>query len=193
MAHVTRPHCGHVLTLMVPVDGVDLKGDEAASVLGKTFQKPGGWSLVGIDGFHQIHCVVSYPPTLGHVPAMGTGKGESGEKTDHPPRQNMMYKALYPEYYPKTDPQHIYDVHMNHCVDYLRQAVMCNVDISPMRIEWTTKWNRLVDHFDIWHTCRNFDKIKGWMADRNGLKHPLPKIGEPWSEPLPGPGVREGF
>lgn len=42
------------------VDGVDLIGDEAQSVVGKTLQKPiGGWWLVGVDGFHQIHCVVS--------------------------------------------------------------------------------------------------------------------------------------
>ena len=70
---------------------------------------------------------------------------------------------------------------------------MCNLDISPMKVEWTTKWNRLVDHFDIPHTCRNFDKVKGWMLERSGLKHPLPKIGHPWSEPLPGVGVREGY
>ena len=39
-------------------DGVDLKDDEAREIRGKTIEKDGGWWLVGIDVFHQIHCLV---------------------------------------------------------------------------------------------------------------------------------------
>lgn len=41
-------------------DGVDLEGSEANAIRGKTIQKPSGHWLVGVDGFHQIHCLVSY-------------------------------------------------------------------------------------------------------------------------------------
>lgn len=40
------------------MNGVDLVGDEASSVAGTTFQKPGGAWLVGVDAFHQLHCIV---------------------------------------------------------------------------------------------------------------------------------------
>lgn len=40
------------------VDGIDLRGVEAQTIRGKTFEKPGGWSIVSLDVFHQIHCLV---------------------------------------------------------------------------------------------------------------------------------------
>ncbi|KAK5635671.1 hypothetical protein RRF57_011383 [Xylaria bambusicola] len=39
--------------------GVDLVGEEAKSVAGKTYQKPGGWYLSGTHVFHQLHCLVT--------------------------------------------------------------------------------------------------------------------------------------
>ena len=47
-----------ILTDLTTADGVDLRGEDADSVQGKTFEKPGGWSIVSIDVFHQLHCLV---------------------------------------------------------------------------------------------------------------------------------------
>ena len=100
--------------------------------------------------------------------------------------QNMLYKNLHLDYYQPRDPPGIYITHLEHCIDYLRQAIMCTVDITPIPVEWSDQWNRLVVNFDTWHTCRNFDGIKDWMLERNGLKHPLPPVGHPLSEVLGG-------
>ncbi|KAI0973470.1 hypothetical protein F4678DRAFT_426840, partial [Xylaria arbuscula] len=130
---------------LLQVDGVDLIGDEATSIEGKTMQKPvGGWWLVGVDGFHQIHCL------------------------------RMLYKGIHRDYYVPKDPPEVFAIHLDHCVDYLRQALMCQVDISPIYVEWSDRWNRMFPKFGTEHTCRNFQKIQDWMKPRNGLDHRPP-------------------
>lgn len=63
---------------------------------------------------------------------------------------------------------------VDHCIDYLRQIIMCNVDITPMTASWSTVANRPVSNFETQHTCRNFDKVKEWVVARSGHKHALP-------------------
>ncbi|KZF23303.1 hypothetical protein L228DRAFT_267312 [Xylona heveae TC161] len=65
------------------VDGVDLRGVEAETIRGKTYEKPGGWSIVGIDVFHQLHCL------------------------------NMLRQGLRRDYYTKHDPEPAYTVHLS--------------------------------------------------------------------------------
>jgi hypothetical protein len=38
---------------------MDLIGDEAKTIVGTTYQKPGGWWVQGVEVFHQLHCLVS--------------------------------------------------------------------------------------------------------------------------------------
>ena len=44
------------------MEAVDLIGDEAESLVGKTYQKPSGHYLTGMDLFHQLHCLVCHYP-----------------------------------------------------------------------------------------------------------------------------------
>ncbi|KAH9223724.1 hypothetical protein DL95DRAFT_492845 [Leptodontidium sp. 2 PMI_412] len=48
--------------------------------------------------------------------------------------------------------------HLDHCVNYLRQVVMCYADLMPMRYGWDEGAGRLVLQ-DEPHTCRNYEKI----------------------------------
>ncbi|KAK0625823.1 hypothetical protein B0T14DRAFT_405091, partial [Immersiella caudata] len=113
-------------------EGVDLVGKEAESVVGKTYQKPGGWWLTGVDAFHQLHCI------------------------------NMLRQALRPDYYTKHDPEPYYTMHQHHCLDYLRQSIMCSADLTTLRILWSEKKHRILPDFESVHTCRNWDKIHEW-------------------------------
>ncbi|KAI1157807.1 hypothetical protein F5B18DRAFT_657289 [Nemania serpens] len=57
------PEIEAVWDTLLEIDGIDLKGDEASSSMGKTFQKPnGGWWLVGVDGFHQDYYDLRHTP-----------------------------------------------------------------------------------------------------------------------------------
>ena len=58
----------------------------------------------------------------------------------------------------------------DHCIDALRQTLMCHGDISPLPF-------RINEHTDMWtpyfatrHQCRDFDKIKQWAIDHRASK-----------------------
>ncbi|KAJ5614790.1 hypothetical protein N7528_008444 [Penicillium herquei] len=122
-------------------DGVDLRGAEADSIRGHTFTKPGGWSTVGIDVFHQLHCL------------------------------DTLRQGLRQDYYTKHDEEPAYTIHLNHCLDYLRQAVMCNVDMTPILISWDDKRSRPLADFEMEHTCRDFWKVRDWARERTDHGH----------------------
>lgn len=51
-----------------------------------------------------------------------------------------------------------------HCVDYLRQYIQCNADLTPM---WTGDMgggHLMVKPYTP-HTCRDFDQITQWIDD----------------------------
>ncbi|CAJ2510800.1 Uu.00g064250.m01.CDS01 [Anthostomella pinea] len=114
--------------LLIQGQGVDLLGDEAEGLEGKTYQKPEGWWLTGADVFHQLHCV------------------------------NMVREALRPDYYTPPNPEPIHTMHIDHCIDYLRQGVMCSVDLTMIPIGWSDTRNRILQNTEVVHTCRDFDK-----------------------------------
>ncbi|KAJ5725091.1 uncharacterized protein N7483_006448 [Penicillium malachiteum] len=124
------------------VDGVDLRGTEADTIRGQTLTKPGGWSIVGVDVFHQLHCL------------------------------DMLRQGLRRDYYTiEHDDEPASTIHMNHCLDYLRQAVMCNVDVTPILVSWDDKKNQPLADFEMEHTCRNFWKVRDWAIERSDHKH----------------------
>jgi Mycotoxin biosynthesis protein UstYa len=52
---------------------------------------------------------------------------------------------------------------VDHCIDALRQALMCNADISPISFHVNTPVNvGVFPRLATTHTCRNFAKIQDW-------------------------------
>ena len=73
--------------------------------------------------------------------------------------------------------------HLNHCLNALRQAIMCHSDVSVLVWQWFDPSEDLPDPFgelrpynvpytNIPHTCRNFDKISEWARSRRPVKLP---------------------
>jgi hypothetical protein len=58
----------------------------------------------------------------------------------------------------------------DHCLDYIRQALMCFGDSTPVRLQWRQKSHYLIPQFDQYHTCRNFDLLHDFSK-----KHALEK------------------
>ncbi|KAJ5589370.1 hypothetical protein N7537_012048 [Penicillium hordei] len=57
----------------------------------------------GLDSVHQLHCI------------------------------NQVRKAFSPEYYPTLDlSPHGTKIHIDHCLDYLRQSIQCSADMTPV-------------------------------------------------------------
>ncbi|KAH0548684.1 hypothetical protein GP486_007772 [Trichoglossum hirsutum] len=121
---------------------VVLEGDEARTVAGKTMEEPEGgkWRL-SLDVYHSLHCV------------------------------NEVRKALDMSYYhpPSHPAPYFYRIHVDHCIDYLRQAVQCHSDLTPLTYFRDDDTGATVPIFGAEHTCRDFGRIDEWALERSGL------------------------
>jgi len=43
---------------------------------------------------------------------------------------------------------------------------MCNADVTPMHYEWSDEIKTVVPSLTVTHTCRDFEEIQKWTADR---------------------------
>ena len=59
--------------------------------------------------------------------------------------------------------------HIDHCIDAIRQYLMCNADISPINWVWDKREGKSKAVAQVAHTCRNFDEIKHWARGRKLL------------------------
>lgn len=73
----------------------------------------------------------------------------------------MVRQALHPEYYPPKPIERGFD-HIDHCINSIRDSVMCSVDVTPNIWIWDEVRQRSVPRLDTVHTCRNFEKIRDW-------------------------------
>lgn len=62
-----------------------------------------------------------------------------------------------------NDHEHLHHRHSRHCVDYLRQSLMCAADLTLEPIDpelgGVTGWG-------VKRTCRDWAKLKSWAEDR---------------------------
>ncbi|KAF8913304.1 hypothetical protein CPB85DRAFT_571732 [Mucidula mucida] len=97
-----------------------------------------GYYMSGLDVFHQLHCL------------------------------DMLRMSLYPEYYPSmaVHSTHLHRAHMAHCVGHVRQALMCNADITPIVWQWEEDAQLVRRKDDVPHTCKSFERIHQWAKER---------------------------
>ncbi len=76
--------------------------------------------------------------------------------------------SLYPEYYPSmaVHSTHLHRAHMAHCVGHVRQALMCNADITPIVWQWEEDAQLVRRKDDVPHTCKSFERIHQWAKER---------------------------
>lgn len=83
-------------------------------------------------------------------------------------RQNMIRKVTRPDYYTpvipedKTEDPLLGPRHTSHCIETIRQALMCASDISVYTWEWDEKIQSHRNQVKNPHTCRNFEKLRNW-------------------------------
>ena len=82
----------------------------------------------------------------------------------------MVRKATRPDYYipelkdgEDVDP----DVqtghkHIAHCIDAIRQSIMCASDVTAYTWQWSEEFHGYVNHVKNPHICRNFDVLREW-------------------------------
>jgi hypothetical protein len=88
----------------------------------------------------------------------------------------MIRQALRPDYYKPTTPGtfngHVEDTllgprHITHCLNQIRQSIMCHGDITPYVWQWNETLGYNQNMISTPHTCKNFDKIRDWARPEN--------------------------
>ncbi|KAJ7256023.1 hypothetical protein C8J57DRAFT_1075190 [Mycena rebaudengoi] len=108
---------------------------EAERLPNKTSPDP-GFYIAGLNVFHELHCLVR-PRCL---------------------------SALDPDYYPDlnmktSEPSR---KHISHCVDWLRNSIMCHSDTSVIVWQWNAHLNQSTPKARIPHSCKKFQPIQDW-------------------------------
>lgn len=57
-------------------------------------------------------------------------------------------------------------VHIDHCIDQLRQSLMCTADVSPIPYQWYDSLDSYMPATGSVHTCRDFEAIHKWAKGR---------------------------
>jgi len=79
---------------------------------------------------------------------------------------NMVRQALRPDRYPLVTLADGFD-HTDHCVNSIRQSIMCSIDVTPNVWSWDERRQRNFPRLDSVHSCRNFEKIKEWAINHH--------------------------
>lgn len=103
-----------------------------------------GGYLASLDVFHSLHCV------------------------------NKVRKSYYSDYYHDPNPIEDQQDHFDHCVDLLRQVIMCHGDISLHTYQWKDDYRWPWPTMQTEHQCRNWDKLMEWSKE-----HSIPSLTGP--------------
>ncbi|KAJ5933964.1 hypothetical protein N7454_006293 [Penicillium verhagenii] len=121
----------------------------------------GGGYMGSVEALHQLHCL------------------------------NMLRQASYEDYYrdkpgPWEDSPEILRFHLDHCIDILRQKLMCDADAGILTYIWVEGHKEPFPDFNVHHQCRDFRALKEWVRD-----HQLYTTPEHGIERLPGAPAKQ--
>ncbi|QPG95443.1 hypothetical protein C2857_000683 [Epichloe festucae Fl1] len=114
----------------------------------------GGGYAAGLGVAHNLHCV-----------------------------EKKIKKFLYRDhFYPDLDPkgaEFVYtQSHADHCLDDLRQSVMCHVDYSMYAVYWDERQQDVpTRHAPGLQKCVNWEKLHSWMLGRSASTDMLVRPG----------------
>ncbi|KAL8852519.1 MAG: hypothetical protein Q9221_002643 [Calogaya cf. arnoldii] len=100
----------------------------------------GGGYMASVEALHQLHCL------------------------------NMLRQATYEDFYkdkaePWQDSPQTLRYHLDHCIDNLRQKLMCDADAGILTYVWAKGHRMPFPDFSVQHKCRDFDALKNWVVD----------------------------
>lgn len=107
-------------------------------------EKHGGGYFVNVEGMHHLHCLNLLRKGLWYNYDYYRELGEHAFKNEEP----------------------ILHLHVSHCLDTLRQVLMCNVDTGVLGQVWYghAEGTQAFPDFQSRHKCKNFDEIRDWAV-----------------------------
>ncbi|KZT69728.1 hypothetical protein DAEQUDRAFT_726394 [Daedalea quercina L-15889] len=109
----------------------------------------------------------SRPSMVKYHEAFSGGYVATIEIAHHMHCLNMLRKRTYWDYYAPLDDSYqrnpdFYRVHLDHCIELLRQSLMCTADVGLITFDWVAEHRNPWPNFSTQHRCRNFDKLVEW-------------------------------
>ncbi|KAJ5735310.1 uncharacterized protein N7483_000435 [Penicillium malachiteum] len=117
----------------------------------KVVESEGDGYAVGIEVFHQLHCL------------------------------NLIRQYVYFDYYSKeenkpaefSDSNQTVRLHIDHCIDILRQVIQCNGDVGVVTRSWVKGRTINYPDFNVWHKCRKLEPILQYAMEHEIEAEPV--------------------
>ncbi|KAF2804554.1 uncharacterized protein BDZ99DRAFT_397559 [Mytilinidion resinicola] len=154
--HIT--HTGPLNITREEMEGLELSTDAVQYP-----EEFGGGYVAYLESAHQLHCLQAL-------------------WEDHHWNTKPHLRHLFPVLATKlaTEPD-ITEAHFEHCVDVLRNRLMCTADASLVTFRWVKGVSGPYPYFNTKHECRSYEGLLGWDRERRpGDKFP---DGYPWPKP----------
>ncbi|KAH8888154.1 hypothetical protein GQ53DRAFT_826711 [Thozetella sp. PMI_491] len=95
---------------------------------------------------------------------------------------------LHPDLYQANKKEANRGQHIDHCLESLRQYIMCNADLTLMTYDWIPNFPRPWPNFKSVHQCANWQAIEDWAWAHNFDYFNKSLLQHPNYEPdMPGP------
>lgn len=103
--------------------------------------------------------------------------------------KNYIRMYTYHDYYAGIDYDMIGETaedqreHKDHCIEVLRQRLMCNADLNVYPYHWVEEFDMPVGHLFTQHRCIDWDNLHTWAKSAAVRQPPLqkPADAETWS------------
>ena len=141
--------------------------------------------MASVEVIHQLHCLVSAERQIfdwekyWYWRRFGNVAGSASESLSRQfwilsepwrtnvRRQRSLHASHTHWYWIYTSPFFswglgISDGKAGHCVDVLRQQLMCSADIGLVGYNWVKDMAHPVSDFNTIHRCRDFDAVRAW-------------------------------
>ncbi|KAK0510644.1 hypothetical protein JMJ35_007076 [Cladonia borealis] len=116
---------------------------------------PAAWNvgekyLAALEGHHTMHCL------------------------------NEVRREVYSDYYfGPTESRHpLRWVHIAHCLDIIRQSLMCSVSVDLITSNWVETQKSPYPDFNVAHQCRDFDAIMQWAQEQQADAQYLERLAD---------------
>ncbi|KZZ98821.1 hypothetical protein AAL_02372 [Moelleriella libera RCEF 2490] len=60
----------------------------------------------------------------------------------------------------------MYERHFEHCVDYIRQSLMCHYDTALVTYDWVGQHQNPTPNANAMHKCVDWGAVQAWLQDR---------------------------
>ncbi|XXH05942.1 hypothetical protein Hte_012385 [Hypoxylon texense] len=156
-----RPELDHAWTNLLRSTMVRISEGEMKRMNKTSITLQDGSGYVGyLESHHMLHCVVRKPHQLSSLRAqLPTAFAYR--------QQKRFYESRYPEHYADVQADNgLSDGHLDHCVEVLRQGIMCNADVTINTFFWENP-NKIDGNRAGPRKCVDWSRLQAWADERS--------------------------